>query len=66
MTKPCPFTELTLRKAIAAMRKEGLEVKAVTIRPDGTVTIHHDDVAQPLVPGQDAGDYNPDFDDIRA
>jgi hypothetical protein len=40
MTKPLPFTESRVRRAIAAMRKEGLEVSAVSIHPDGTVTIH--------------------------
>ena len=35
MTKPLPFTELALRRAIAAAQKAGLYV--VGIQPDGTV-----------------------------
>jgi hypothetical protein len=34
-----------VRRAIAAVRKAGLEVKATSIGPDGTVTIFHDGVA---------------------
>jgi hypothetical protein len=45
MTKPLPFTESAVRRAIAAVRKAGLEVKATSIGPDGTVTIFHDGVA---------------------
>jgi hypothetical protein len=40
MTKPLPFTESRLRRAIAAVRKEGLSVSAVSIHPDGTITVH--------------------------
>jgi hypothetical protein len=42
MTKALPFTEETIRRAIAAARKEGLDINAVSIRPDGTVTVHKD------------------------
>ena len=47
MTKPLPFSEQTIRKAIAAARKEGLDINAVSIRPDGTVTVHKD--TEPLL-----------------
>jgi hypothetical protein len=40
MTKPLPFTESRVRRAIAAVRKEGLPVSAVSIHPDGTITVH--------------------------
>jgi hypothetical protein len=52
MTKPLPFTESRVRRAIAAVRKEGLAIGAVSIHPDGTVTIHHG-VAPPVLPAQD-------------
>jgi hypothetical protein len=45
MTKPLPFTESRVRRVIAAVRKEGLPVSAVTVHPDGTVTVHHNDAA---------------------
>jgi hypothetical protein len=40
MTKPLPFTESHVRRAIAAVRKAGLEVSAVSVSPDGTVTVY--------------------------
>jgi hypothetical protein len=52
VTKPLPFTESRVRRAIAAVRKEGLEVSAVSIHPDGTVTIYQG-VAAPATPAQD-------------
>jgi len=40
MTKSLPFTEQSIRRAIAAARKEGLDVGAITVGPDGSITIH--------------------------
>jgi hypothetical protein len=37
MTRALPFTEQSLRRAIAAARKEGLQVTG--IRPDGTILV---------------------------
>jgi hypothetical protein len=48
MTKPLPFTESRVRRAIAAVRKEGLPVRAVSIRPDGTITVHQGDLGVAL------------------
>jgi uncharacterized protein GlcG (DUF336 family) len=39
MTKPLPFTESAVRRAVNAARKAGLQVTAVSIAPDGTVTV---------------------------
>jgi hypothetical protein len=39
MSRPLPFTEATVRRAIAAARKAGLEVSAVSVARDGTVTV---------------------------
>ena len=39
MTKSLPFTESTVRRAVNAVRKAGLQVSAVSIAPDGTVTV---------------------------
>jgi uncharacterized protein GlcG (DUF336 family) len=45
MTKPLPFTESILRRAIAAVQKAGLRITATRVTPDGAVTIFHDDDA---------------------
>lgn len=37
MTRPLPFTQASLRRAIAAARKEGLRIAG--IRPDGTLIL---------------------------
>jgi hypothetical protein len=47
MTKPLPFTESRIRRAVAAARKSGLPITATSIAPDGTVTIHHQGLALP-------------------
>ena len=53
MTKSLPFTEMSIRRAIAAMRKEGIVVGAVAVHPDGTVTIYqHGGIAAPAQPEQ--------------
>jgi hypothetical protein len=38
MTKALPFTELAVRRAISAARKEGVPF-AISLAPDGTITI---------------------------
>jgi hypothetical protein len=40
MTKSLPFTELTILRAIAAVRKAGLDIYAVTVGADGSITLH--------------------------
>ena len=40
MTRPLPFTEAAIRRAILAVQKAGVEVGAVSVAPDGTVTVH--------------------------
>jgi hypothetical protein len=52
MTRPLPFTEASVRRAIAAARKEGLDVGAVSISPDGTVTLYRGGVATTPPPGE--------------
>ena len=47
MTKSLPFTEASIRRIITAVRKAGLEVNAVSVAPDGTVTVYHGVVAPP-------------------
>jgi hypothetical protein len=39
MTKPLPFTEARVRRVIAAARKEGIATGAISIHPDGTITV---------------------------
>lgn len=40
MTKALPITELAVRRAIRAARKEGVQVAGISVAPDGTVTVH--------------------------
>jgi hypothetical protein len=58
MTKPLPFSESRIRRAISALRKEGLPVRAVSVHPDGTITVHQCEVsiALPADPTQDAAE----------
>jgi hypothetical protein len=52
MSRSVPFTEASVRRAIAAARKAGLEVVAVSIAPDGTVTIFQQGIASPPSSGE--------------
>ena len=55
MTKPLPFTEACVRRAVSAARKAGLQIGAVSIAPDGTVTVFQGaPLAAPTPPPQDA------------
>jgi uncharacterized protein GlcG (DUF336 family) len=54
MTKPLPFTELSVRRAIAAARKEGVKVGAVKVDPNGAVTVFDESIAPAIAPTQDA------------
>jgi hypothetical protein len=66
MTRPLPFTESRVRRAIAAVRKEGLAVSAVSIHPDGTITVHQADraVALPAIVPQHV--VSSEWEDIEA
>jgi hypothetical protein len=52
MSRPLPFTEAAVRRAIVAARKAGLEVSAVSIAPDGTVTVFQQGIASPSPSGE--------------
>jgi hypothetical protein len=65
VTKSLPFTESRIRRAIAAARKEGLEISAVSIHPDGTVTIHQG-IAAPAAPTQNNAPLLGEWEDIQA
>jgi hypothetical protein len=47
MTKRLPFSEATVRRAIAAVKKAGLAVAAVRIEPNGAVTIFQNGIEPP-------------------
>ena len=40
MTRRAPFTQASAERAIKAARKVGLRVTGMSIRPDGTISIH--------------------------
>jgi hypothetical protein len=66
MTKRAPVTEAMIKRTIAAARKSGLDVNAISISPDGTITVHHlpEGVAQPV-----AGTHNgssSEWEDLKA
>jgi hypothetical protein len=52
MTKAVPFSQTGVRRLIAAVKKEGLPVKEVSVGPDGTITVqteaHFADAPSPL------------------
>ncbi len=50
MTKRLPFTAAAIARAIEGTRKAGLPITATSVAPDGTVTIHHQEVPVPTVP----------------
>jgi hypothetical protein len=66
MTKPLPFTESRVRRAISAVRKEGLSVSAVSIHPDGTVTVHQGDVGIARVAAMTQHAAPSEWEDIEA
>ena len=55
-----PFTKAQIARAVAGAREAGLAVKAVSIAPDGTIVIHHDDipVAPEAAPADTASEWN--------
>jgi hypothetical protein len=63
MTKPLPFSESRVRRVIAAVRKEGLADAVISIRPDGTITIHQG-IAIPVAVPQHAD--SSEWEDIQA
>lgn len=55
VTKSLPFTQYAVRRAVTAARKAGMKVSAISIAPDGTVTVFEGKPIEPLaVPIQDA------------
>ena len=45
LTKPLPFTEALIRRAVSGVRSAGLRISAVEVRPDGTVVVRSGDDA---------------------
>jgi hypothetical protein len=65
MTKRLAFTESTIKRAVAAARKAGLDVNAVSISPNGTITVHHmpEAVARPGVETHNGS--SSDWEDLK-
>lgn len=56
MTASLPFTEAGIKRAVRAVQRAGLPVKAVVIGPDGSIVVHSADapaLAPVGGPGQD-------------
>ncbi len=55
VTKSLPFTESAVRRAVSAARKAGMKVGAISIAPDGTVTVFEGAALDPFArPVKDA------------
>ncbi len=66
MTRPLPFTESRVRRAIAAARKEGIATGAISIHPDGTITVHWGTPAVAPVAIQQQNADTSEWGDIQA
>lgn len=65
MTKPLPFTQASIRRAVKAARKEGLHV--LGIRPDGTVIVgDNPNIGVPALPPTVNNGASSKWDDIEA
>jgi hypothetical protein len=43
MTRALPYTQAFAERAIKAVRKQGMRVTGITVRPDGAITVHADE-----------------------
>jgi hypothetical protein len=59
MTTRIPFTEAALARAVRGAQRAGLRVTATSIKPDGTITIHHEPVAPPATEVKSKWDADP-------
>ena len=48
MTRPAPFTQAQVRRAVKAAESAGLRVKSVTVRPDGSITVDSSEATPPV------------------
>lgn len=39
MSRPLPFTQAQVRRAVKAAESAGLRVRRVSVKPDGTITV---------------------------
>lgn len=54
MTKPLPFTEHAIVRAIKGVRRAGIKVGAVKIGADGSILVLDEALAPAVAPTQDA------------
>ena len=65
MTKPLPFTQASIRRAVKAARKEGLHV--LGIRPDGTVIVgDNPNIGVPALPTSTENAPSSKWEDVEA
>lgn len=68
MTRPLPFTQASLQRAIAAARAAGLHIKGIA--PDGTVLVDDGENSPAIVPEtpepQQNGESPPNWRDVEA
>jgi hypothetical protein len=66
MTKSLPFTEMAIRRVIAAARKEGVKVGAVKIDPNGAVTVFDERLAPAMTPEHHPTPSPSEWEDFEA
>ncbi len=67
MSRARTFNQSAVRRAIAAVRKEGLEVYSTAIQPDGTIVITHAAPAPSIVQlPVDSKQLDPDYASFEA
>ena len=49
MTRPLPFTQARIRRAVKGVESAGMQVRRVTLNPDGSITIDGVDGVHPAV-----------------
>ena len=65
MTKPLPFTQASIRRAVKAARKEGLHV--LGIRSDGTVIVgDNPNIGIPVAPSSTENAPPSKWEDVEA
>jgi hypothetical protein len=54
MTRAVTFTQAQVRRAVKAAESAGLQVKRVTVNPDGSITVDNGDNPAPTIDSRKA------------
>jgi hypothetical protein len=64
MTARLPFTAAAVARAILGAKRAGMPITATSVAPDGTVTLHHVEIASPTVPEPTTDAPRSEWEDI--